>query len=82
VAPPGGETAQQVQERVLSVLNDILIKHPKDTVAIVSHGFVIAVARAHYTGKSIKEVWGLVPENGAVIELDVHMPILIRDAAK
>jgi broad specificity phosphatase PhoE len=71
VAPPGGETTLQVQERVLGVLTYILEKHPDQTVAIVSHGFVIAVARTYLTGKPVKEVWGLVPENGAIIELDV-----------
>lgn len=72
VAPPGGETTLHVQERVLSVLNNILMKHPDETVAIVSHGFVIAVARTYFTSKPIEEVWGLVPENGTIIELDVQ----------
>ena len=72
VAPPGGETALEVQERVLSAVSDIVIKHPDETIAIVSHGFVIAVARAYYMKKPIEEVWGLVPENGTIIKLDVH----------
>jgi broad specificity phosphatase PhoE len=74
VAPPGGETALQVRDRALDALNDILMEYPNGAIAVVTHGFVIAVLRAHYAGKPIEEVWGLVPENGEIVELDVHSP--------
>jgi broad specificity phosphatase PhoE len=71
-APPGGESAMQVQQRVLSIMDDIVQEYPSATVAIVSHGFVIAVARTYYMKKSIEEVWDLVPDNGAVIKLELN----------
>ncbi len=71
VAPPGGETAQQVQERVLHALECILADHPNDTVAVVSHGFVIAVILAYFENHAITKVWDLVPQNGQVLELEI-----------
>jgi broad specificity phosphatase PhoE len=71
VAPPGGETALQVQERVLAAVQDILAAHPGGTVAIVSHGFALAVIRAYFTGIPIREVWELVPGNGESVELEI-----------
>jgi broad specificity phosphatase PhoE len=65
VAPPGGETALQVTERVLSAMREINQKHPGGTVAIVSHGFAIACLLAHYQKRPMEEIWDLVPENGA-----------------
>jgi alpha-ribazole phosphatase len=72
VAPPGGETALQVRERVLAAIQDILSLHPEQTVAIVSHGFALAVIHAYFKGVPIAEVWELVPENGEIQELEVH----------
>ncbi len=64
MAPPGGETAFQVRERVLGAIQDIGHKHLGRTVAIVSHGFAIAVLLAHYQNVPIEQVWDLIPENG------------------
>ena len=71
VAPPGGETALQVRERVLAAVQDILSAHPGQTVAIVSHGFALAVIRAYFQGVPIGKVWELVPKNGAIVELEI-----------
>ena len=75
VAPPGGETALQVQDRVLEALREISLHHVQDTVAVVSHGFSIAVALAWFYGRSIDNVWELVPKNGAVIEIDTTIKL-------
>jgi broad specificity phosphatase PhoE len=71
VAPPGGETALQVRERVLTAVKDIHAAHPDQTVAIVSHGFALAVIRAFFEAIPIGRVWDLVPGNGQVVELEI-----------
>jgi len=71
VAPPGGETAEQVKVRVVSAIEAIREQYPSDRVAVVSHGFAIAVIQVHYLGRSIRQVWDLVPENDEWIELDL-----------
>jgi broad specificity phosphatase PhoE len=71
VAPPGGETTRHVQERVISAVQDILAKYPGGTVAVVSHGFAIAVILASYQGIPIDEVWALFPKNGEMREIEI-----------
>jgi broad specificity phosphatase PhoE len=64
IAPPGGETVLEVQQRVYNSLEDILLRHPDETVAIVAHGFVIAVLRVRLEKHPLEQVWGLIPPNG------------------
>ncbi len=70
VAPPGGETVRQVWERVSQALNEIVQKHPNNTIAIISHGFVIAVARIHLEHRPLENVWGMVPGPGESYKYD------------
>ncbi|MBN2386380.1 MAG: histidine phosphatase family protein [Anaerolineales bacterium] len=71
VAPPGGETVAGVQARVVAFLQEVVARHPGQTLAIVAHGFVLAVALVVYRQRPIDEVWQLIPENGVPVELDI-----------
>lgn len=84
VAPPGGETSLQVKERVLAAIEDILHKYPHHTVAVISHGFALAVILAHYQGYPIEKVWDLVPENceARVIEIQVTRQDQVRSGGE
>ena len=64
IAPPGGETVLEVQQRVFNSLDDIILRHPDETIAIVAHGFVIAVLRVRLVKHPLEKVWGLIPPNG------------------
>jgi broad specificity phosphatase PhoE len=70
VAPPGGETAAQVRGRVKAALNEIAQRHPDGTVAIVSHGFTLAVARTLIADGCVENIWALVPENCAPLTVE------------
>lgn len=69
-APPGGETALQVLERAKDALDEIIESNPQGTVAVVSHGFIIAIILVHCFKMSIDRVWEMVPENGASFRLE------------
>lgn len=71
VAPPGGETVGQVRQRVLAAVEDILRRHPAETVAVISHGLALAIVRAEYQGHPIEKVWDLIPENSTPVEIQV-----------
>lgn len=47
---PAGETFRQVQYRAVESIEALVKAHPKDMVAIVSHGDVIKLVVAHYLG--------------------------------
>lgn len=72
VAPPGGETVRQVWERVRQALNEIVRKHPAHTVAIVSHGFVLATARVYFENRPLKDVWEMEPLRGEILFYTAH----------
>lgn len=71
IAPPGGESILQMQQRAFKVLDEILQQHAGETVAIVCHGLTIAVIRVRLEGCLIEEVWSLIPKNGGWVEYAV-----------
>ncbi len=71
IAAPGGETAAQVLARVLGAVEEILLKYPNDTVAVISHGYAIALLIAYYRQVPIEEAWNLIPSNGGWQELGI-----------
>lgn len=71
ISPPGGETVRQVRDRVLAAIEDIRRSYPQQKVAIVSHGFALALARVHYQGYPINDVWKLIPPNDQWLEISL-----------
>lgn len=69
-APPGGETAAQVRQRVVSAVQAIIHQHPGETVAVVSHGFALAVLIAHLRGAPFDRVWDLMLGNGQWVSIE------------
>lgn len=71
VAPPGGETVQEVRDRVVSAVEDIVRAHPSQRVAVVSHGFALAVIQVHFLKLPISAVWSQIPANDEWRELEI-----------
>lgn len=72
--PPGGETGQQVLDRVTAALDDCAAQHPGKRVVVVSHGGAISMVRWLAFGRLelgyLKtEEWQNWPVNGQVIPL-------------
>jgi len=47
---PNGESIREMQARTIAALDDVVIRHPHETVVVVSHADPIKSAIAHYTG--------------------------------
>lgn len=47
---PGGETMLEAQSRIIAGLEKLSLKHPQQTVAVVSHGDLVKAAVAFYAG--------------------------------
>jgi broad specificity phosphatase PhoE len=56
---------------VIDFLTEIKEGHAGETVAIVSHGFVLAVMRAIYQSGPTTNLFSLVPHNGEIISIDL-----------
>ncbi len=50
---PGGESIDQVQERMVSAINAIVKGHPNQVVAVVSHADPLKAAIAYYMGMDL-----------------------------
>lgn len=47
---PNGESFREMQNRAVAAVEKIIVEHPKDTVLAFSHGDVIKVIVAYYSG--------------------------------
>jgi probable phosphomutase (TIGR03848 family) len=47
---PGGETLAEAQARIVAALEDVVARHARGRVVVVSHGDPICMAVAHYAG--------------------------------
>jgi alpha-ribazole phosphatase len=68
---PNGESYLQVQERVLSFL-DNLARQEFERVAVVTHAGVIRGAIAHVLSMPLDRLFTLVPSLGGVTCFDIH----------
>lgn len=71
-APPGGESLTDLIDRLLSAVRDITALHAREEVALVSHGFALAVIKVSLNGSPIEQVWDLVPRNAEMQWLEVE----------
>jgi broad specificity phosphatase PhoE len=63
IRPPGGETVQEVAERVYEALDEISRDHPDGPVLIISHGLAIATVVCRMRGIPIGQAYSVIPEN-------------------
>ena len=69
---PGGESAPDVQRRILTCLRQLRRRHPGQTIAAVSHADVIRAALLHYAGRSLDE-WQtleIAPASVSAVRID------------
>ena len=77
VTPPGGESLRQVQARVYAAVDEILARHPGQTVGLVTHRIPIALLKVRYQGLDPNAVRTLDLPNTywEVIEIPVSEPV-------
>lgn len=56
---PGGESLQDLADRTVDGLHGLLVRHPDDTVVVVSHGSVLRVLLLHLLHLPLSAYWGL-----------------------
>ncbi len=70
VGAPGGETIQELRDRVLGFLAELQQKHAaQEHVLISAHGVVIALVRVEHAGIPMEKVWDYIPANAELISL-------------
>ena len=75
-----GETFRDVQKRVVDEIETLAARHPKDAIAIVSHGDVIKLAVAHYLGLPLDlfQRLAVATASVSVLRLGHGQPTLVK----
>jgi len=64
-----GESTQQLQDRALEIVDEIRIKHPEESVLLVTHGGFIRVVMKHSLGLSLETPTRFLIRNTGVFRL-------------
>ena len=74
VAPPGGESGLEAQQRVVSFLDFLAAKHPQGDVLVVLHKTVCRLAICHVLGMSPSEYRRRLVLNNAALSIIQTQP--------
>jgi probable phosphomutase (TIGR03848 family) len=77
---PEGESLAEVQSRAAAALNELAERHPKGSVAVVTHAEVIRLAMAHFAGVHLDLFQRLIihPASVSAIAVGPGIPRIIR----
>ncbi|MCK4722231.1 MAG: histidine phosphatase family protein [Dehalococcoidia bacterium] len=68
---PGGETLDDVRQRVAATMDDLAAKHEDDTVLLVTHRVVCKVLLCHLLGLDNSHFWQIAQDTTAVNRFQV-----------
>lgn len=73
---PNGETMRGVQTRAVNAIEALVSKHPRETVAVVTHADIIKMLLAHYLGMHLDEFQRIVitPASISMLSLGFGRP--------
>lgn len=63
VVPPGGESLEEVYQRVVKACQALVNNHPQETLCLVTHKVTAALTKCYYLGLDRSRIWELLPEN-------------------
>src|SRR5215467_7756311 len=69
---PNGESLYEMQVRMVRALDEVVARHPHETVVVVSHADPIKSAIAHYTGMHLDQFQRLNVSPASVTVFDFH----------
>jgi probable phosphoglycerate mutase len=77
---PGGETMLEAQTRVMAAIEVLCDQHPREMIAVFSHGDVIKAAIAYFLGIPLDFYYrfDIGPASVSVVTIDDHGPRLLR----
>ena len=67
---PGGETFHEVKARAMTALNQLVVKHPNQTIVVVSHGGTIRTILCAILDINLNNVWKIKQDNTAINMLE------------
>ncbi len=68
--PSGGESVQDVAERMWAALDEFTARHAGQPLIIVSHGLALATVRCRVEGAPLAEARALIPDNAQALRVE------------
>jgi probable phosphomutase (TIGR03848 family) len=77
---PGGETIREMQARMIGALDEVVARHPHETVVVVSHADPIKSAIAHYTGMHLDmfQRVHVAPASATVFDFHTYGAMMVK----
>ena len=77
---PNGESMTEMQARMVGALEELVARHPGETVVVVSHADPIKAAIAHFTGMHLDQFQRIVvsPASVTVFDLSPHGAAMLK----
>lgn len=69
---PGGETFRAVKERATLALEKLVVKHPNQTIVVVSHGATIRTVLCSVLNIHLNHLWNIKQDNTAINMLEYY----------
>lgn len=69
---PGGETFRELKARAAKAVKKIVLRHPDETVVVVSHGGTIRTLLCDALDINLNYVWNIKQDNTAVNIIEYH----------
>jgi probable phosphoglycerate mutase len=66
---PNGETMRGVQERAVNAIEELVVRHPRQLVVVVSHADLIKMLVAHYMGTHLDQFQRIVISPASITTL-------------
>jgi len=65
-SPLGGESTLQVRDRIMPAYEEIVLRHPDESIAIAGHGGVNRIVLCHVLGIPLEHIFRIEQDNAAV----------------
>ncbi len=77
---PNGEAMRDVQSRAVNALEELVKKHPRGRIAVVSHSDVIKMIVAHYMGMHLDlfQRIEISPASLTILSMGASRPVLVQ----
>jgi len=75
MAPPNGETFNQLQQRGVAFIEEVRQRHPHGHLLVVTHGGVIRAMLAHVLNMPLKGLFRIRVDYGSITQLDLSSAI-------
>lgn len=71
-SPMGGESTEEVRQRVIGAIERIIEKHSEGSIALVAHGGVNRVIMCHFLGVPLENMFRIEQDYGAMNIIELH----------